>query len=263
MTCPHGHTFHVHDGVLVLLSDSYAPRLRDYEAKLRAVRAAEGKRLLNQAIYRELPFGPADDEWRMRRYDLAVITRLLRPRGERLTVLEVGAWNGWLSHRLAGRGHHVTAVDYFSDEYDGLRAMKLYPLTWQAIQMDLDDLALLNQPYDVVILNRCVQFQTDPAAYVAKAKERVVPGGMLILTGLQIFHQPEAKIRLVAAWQTKLLERGLEPLKPLKGYLDEQDKARLEAQRVILRPYPQLRMYVANLKAVLNPVLPRHYYGMM
>jgi 2-polyprenyl-3-methyl-5-hydroxy-6-metoxy-1,4-benzoquinol methylase len=263
LVCANHHQYGRQHGVLVLLEDVFAEKLRTFTAAFSEARAADNKRLLDTSAYEKLPFiAPVGEawEWRMRRYDLAVIEKLLAGRG-RQRILDIGAWNGWLSHRLAAGGHEVTAVDYFIDPYDGLAAKQFYSTTWQAIQMDLTDLSILDRQYHVVILNRCLQFFAAPSSYVAHVQERVVRGGLLILTGLQIFFDERVKRHQVAAYRRKHGEQhGFEIfLNPTKGYLDLDDKAGLEARGVILQPYSQL--WVANLKSRFNTTLPRHYYG--
>ncbi len=199
-------------------------------------------------------------EWRLRRYDLEVIKGQMAGRsGQR--VLDVGAWNGWLSHRLAEAGHTVTAVDYFADADNGLGARRFYPTRWRAIQMDVRGLSLLDEQFDVVILNRCLAFFSDPAAYVEAARAQVAVGGLLLATGLQFFLSPEGKAREVEEERRRFqAQHGLELfLFPTRGYLDGADKARLEATGLRLHPYPQL--WAANLKARLAPSRPRHGYG--
>jgi 2-polyprenyl-3-methyl-5-hydroxy-6-metoxy-1,4-benzoquinol methylase len=266
LACAGGHRFACEDGVLVLLQEEFGRQLRTFTAAFGATRAAENKRLLAVSSYEALPFdqtnGDADWRlgWRLRCYDLAVVLDLLGGRSDQ-QILDVGAWNGWLSHQLSARGHGVTAIDYFTDEYDGLGARKFYSTNWRAIQMDLAELSVLNRRYDVVIVNRCLQFFTDPIAYVGTARQQLAPGGLLILTGLQFFRDPRAKARGVAALRQAYLERyGFELfLKPTKGYLDFVDKQRLREQGVRLRPYPQL--WLANIRSMISTTLPRHYYG--
>ena len=97
----------------VLLEKDFRRQLRAFTAGFSALREAEHKRLLDTSAYEKLPFAETVSgtaEWRMWGYDLAVIGKLLGLRGPQ-RVLDVGAWNGWLSHRLAAQGHHVTAVD--------------------------------------------------------------------------------------------------------------------------------------------------------
>ncbi len=261
--CANGHAFAQNDGVLALLDAAFAAQLAAFCEPFERMRAGAAMQLLNPAVYQRLPATPPGHpphEWRLRRCDLALLRRLLRRR-PRQTILDVGAWNGWLSNRLAGDGHTVTAVDYFGGEYDGLRARKFYTSSWQAVQMDLLDLPVLGQAFDVIVLNRCVQFFPQPAAAVAQAQALLAAGGLLILTGLELFHDPRAKAARVAHSLRSHRQRyGFELfLRPTKGYLDLADKAQLEAQGVQIKPYWQL--LPANLKALLRPTLPRHCYG--
>jgi 2-polyprenyl-3-methyl-5-hydroxy-6-metoxy-1,4-benzoquinol methylase len=251
------------DGVLVLLKAAFRQRLQPFNACLEQYRAAEGKRLLNTGAYEQLPntsTGRGDFEWRLRRYDLAVIHHLLRHR-PRQQILDVGAWNGWLSHRLAAQGHTVTAIDYFTDRFDGLGARTFYSTEWQAIQMDLTDLSPLDQTFDVIVLNRCLQFFSDPVQYVAQVSGKVAPKGLLIVTGLAFYQDPTVK-----AYQVQALQESYQRqfgsdifLHPTKGYLSFADRSRLAVWGLRLHPYGQLLL--ANLKSLFWPMRPRYYYG--
>jgi SAM-dependent methyltransferase len=261
--CAQGHAFDEVGGVRRLLAPDLAQRLVALEAAFRAAGRGAGR----AEDYAKLPFGPLAEagpglrlEWRLRRYDLEVVRRLMAGRsGQR--VLDVGAWNGWLSHRLAEAGHAVTAVDYFADADNGLGARRFYPTRWRAIQMDLRDLSLLDEQFDVVILNRCLAFFTDPAAYVEAARARVAAGGLLLATGLQIFDAPEAKARQVADERRRFQARHAQELFlfPTRGYLDGADEARLRTAGLRLHPYGQL--WAANLKARVFRSRPRYCNG--
>jgi SAM-dependent methyltransferase len=266
-TCAHGHAFVPVDGVLPLLSDDFAQRLAEYEPALSAARKAEGKHLLDVTAYEQLPFSGGADaqpgmrlEWRLRRYDLALVDTVLAGRKAQ-RVLDLGAWNGWLSHRLTLAGHCVTAVDYFADPHDGLRARRFYRAEWRSIQMDLRDPSLIDETFDLVVVNRCLAFFTDPAAYLAIVKRRVAPGGQLLVTGLQFFWAPAAKARHVADDRRRHRQQyGFELfLFPTQGYLDRSDYRQLSAVGLELRPYPQL--WKANLRAAFVRSRPRHVYG--
>ncbi len=269
LCCSNGHVFYCQDGVLPLLADGFAAELQQFTHRLSQMRGAEHKRLLTADLYPQLPFiEPTGEgwEWRMRRYDLQVLaSRLptLTRQKKGLQVLDVGAWNGWLSYRLSLWGHGVTAVDYFHDEYDGLAAKKFYPVSWQAVQMDLTDLSLLDTCFDLVILNRCLQFAPDPVQMITQARARLAAGGLLLVTGLQIFADARQKAEQVTSYRQQNWQKyGFELfLKPTKGYLDGQDKKTLQTLGVQLRPYSQL--WLANLKSYLKPTLPRHFYGLL
>jgi SAM-dependent methyltransferase len=262
LACANGHAFALTDGVLSLLDAPFARRLQRFNEALAQYRAETGRRLLDPALYAQLPFAAAlrpQFEWRLRRYDWAVVQKWIGTRPQR--VLDIGAWNGWLSYRLTLLGHEVTAVDYFTDPYDGLAAKQFYPVDWQAIQMDLTDLSPLPPVFDAIILNRCLAFFSDPVAYLAQVQAKLAPGGRILLTGLAFYDNPSAKAQAVAAMTENYRQQyGLEMfLNPTRGYLDKEDRRQLAAAGIRLTPYPQL--FLANLKAWLLPQHPRYYYG--
>lgn len=261
-TCDTGHRFAENDGVLVLLAQDFAADLASFNEVLRAYRESLGRRLLDPAVYDALPHGQRHDfEWRLRCFDLEVLRPLLAGR-RRPSVLDVGSFNGWLASHLSRQGCDVTAVDYFDDPCDGLRARRFYSRApWRSIQLDLLDLSLLNRAYDLVVLNRCLQFFPDPAAYLEHAGDRVAPGGLLVATGLDFYRDPRRKQRSVADLEARHRERYGRAffLHPTRGYLDFEDRRRLEARGLEVRRYPQL--WRANLRSLLLPDRPRFCFG--
>lgn len=263
--CSNNHRFIEADGVLMLLTESFRKRLQVFEMHLAKMRAKETVRRINDpAAFPELPFGAAiknDGEWRLRQYDLAIINQLLSERPKQ-KILEIGAWNGWLSYRLTLQNHLVVAIDYFSDEFDGLKAQKFYPAQWPAIQMDIGDLSPLGaERFDLIIMNRCLQFFSDPPEYLLSAVKLLNPGGSIILTGVQCFPNPRKKIAQIALARKNFQESyGVDLfLNPTRGYLDWGDKKRLTGFGCRLMPYPQL--FRNNLKARLLRFLPLNFYG--
>lgn len=261
--CRQGHAFGCEDGVVRLFSAAFASRFLPFQQQFDQYRATHDLTIRQPAAYPDLPYGEATRgqfEWRLRQYDLALIRRLLARRPGPQRVLEVGAWNGWLTHWLAADGHQVTAVDYFDNEFDGLRAMKHYGERWQAVQMDLEDLAALPAYFDVVILNRCLQFFTNPLAAVAQSQARLAAGGILLLAGLAFMRDTAAAAQRAADFRAHLQAQGITYFKRFKGYLDFGDYAALQEAGVRLRW--QGRLLPANLKSWLQASRPRYYYGL-
>ena len=263
LSCPNGHCYTAVDGVLALVDLVFARHLAAFLVPFETLRDKEARRLLDPAVYPTLPYGHAvadDPEWRQRRLDWELVQRLLSE-GKRLRVLDVGAWNGWLSNRLAGGGHQVTALDYFVDTCDGLGARRHYATEWQAVQMDLEDLTVVDDSFDVVILNRCLQFFTDPLRSLFQTGGLVRPGGLLLATGLALFRSPGRKARQVEAFRSHLRQNGVADLKANKGYLDFADRERFLEAGMQLHPYRSLLM--ANWRARLDASRPWHGYGVL
>jgi len=259
VACPNGHRFASEDGLVSLLPERFLDEHRAFLESTALARAAIPR--ATPADLRALPFGPAGThpEWGWRRKDLALLLRLLP--GKTCRVLDVGAWNGWLSHHLARLGHDVTGVDFWADESDGLGARRHHVSAWRAILMDLIDLSIVDERFDVVILNRCLPFFPDPAAWAIAATRRVAPGGFLVATGLPIHRDPSLKARQVAAARARYRERhGTDLfLRETRGWLDDGDRARLEDAGFVVRP--QRAFWLESLKASLRPVLPRICYA--
>ncbi|MCA9973274.1 MAG: class I SAM-dependent methyltransferase, partial [Anaerolineales bacterium] len=178
-----------------------------------------------------------------------------------LRILDVGAYNGWLSHQLARLGHDVTGVEYFRDPFDGLGARPFYTADWRAVQMDLADLSLLAAPYDVVVMNHGLHFFPDPVGTVAQLLQKVAPGGLFVAIGLHVWRDPRRRQAQLAAAQAAYRQRyGREMLlRPARGYLDETDRARLAGLGLTLRPYPHF--WLRNLLARLVPTRPWRGYA--
>lgn len=264
LSCKQGHVYEQRDGVLVLLTPQFAAQLHAFAQAFQADRIAQHYPTLPHMAYAQLPFGDGvrnDPEWRARQNDLRLILNLL-PKDKVLRVLDVGAWNGWLSHQLATRGHAVTAVAYFSDDQDGLGARKFYPNPqWQAVQLDECDLDVIRDEFDCVILNRCVQFAPDPLRQVQASQALVAKGGVLMVTGMNIFRDPAKQIERMQQRSVAFKQQhGLELfLRPTRGYLDVRDVARFQSAGLNVKPH--WAMWRALVKSLLQPTSPRPCYG--
>lgn len=262
--CRNRHRFIEDEGVLILLREDFQGHLNTFLDNFSRVRREMHGSTLAPADYPLLPYGKAvadHPEWRLRQLDLEIALALIERRGGPLTILELGAYNGWLTHHLAAPGHDVTVIDYFLDDLDGLKTRRFYREKWRSIQMDMRDTDLLDARFDLIILNRCLQFFADPPAYFDQLAVMLNPGGTILLLGLQMFKDPRMKQAAMARQQAAFRERhGFDNfLVPLKGYLDFDDRKALRRRGVRLIPYA--RLAVANLRSFLQPSLPRHYYG--
>ena len=120
----------------------------------------------------------------------------------------------------------------------------------------------LEERFDLVILDRCLQFLPDPAAGVGVARSTLAPGGWLVVTGLAIWRRGEQARARLAAEQAAFRERfGMDLLLvPSKGLIEASDLAALDGAGLATRPYPAL--HLANLRARLDGSRPEHRYGL-
>jgi SAM-dependent methyltransferase len=130
------------------------------------IRRAEGRGSDDPAYYLALPYqdlsGKLAAQWAMRgrtyRYfEQRILPAIEREAPQKLDVLDLGAGTGWLSYRLALRGHRPVAVDILTDARDGLGAARHYfdklDRTFPTIDAEFDDLPLPDARFDVAIYN--------------------------------------------------------------------------------------------------------------
>lgn len=248
--------------IVVLVDESRREAIARLEEAVSGWRESQGRATLPAEALPALPDGPdvaGDHEWRLRRHDLDLVRSLLRGRPP-IRVLDFGAWNGWLSYRLAADGHEVTAADPFAGP-SALGAPWPGVVGWRRVQAELGDLERLRERFDVVVANRCLQFTPDPVAAVDILRNLLEPGGMLIATGLMIHRAPETPAARIAAEREGFRAwSGLELfLAPTRGFLDRSDLARLETAGLQTFPYRALRL--ANVRARFDRGRPEHRYG--
>ena len=121
--------------------ESIAPKSRGatssgLSTSTRSVREAEGRGQRNPEYYLALPLqdlsGHNQEQWAIRSRTYRFLERRILPELEAaharrsLTILDLGAGNGWMSYRLSLRRHRPVAVDLFTSDLDGLAAAVHY-----------------------------------------------------------------------------------------------------------------------------------------
>lgn len=261
--CAKGHSLPFRDGIPSVLGDELRSRLEPFLDAFSTYREQRGERITDPAVYAGLPqSGIAIDRslWKPRCFDLALVKRSIRGR-ERLRVLDIGAWNGWLSNTLVVDGHIVTALDYFTDPFDGIGAVRHYRNTFQAVQFDLERLDLINEHFDLVIGNRCAAYFEDLGRSIAQMKALLAPNGTLLLTGLNIHRSTKAiEAHFAAARDRFHAQHGMPYFfKPVRGFLSSSDVRSFTAHGLSIHSYPELRW--KNMLRFLRPSKPGYFYA--
>jgi SAM-dependent methyltransferase len=193
----------------------------------RFVRQREGYRSKPAEYYRMLPSVPRDDphagEWRIRRESYAHLQQYALPAvwvGP-VRALDVGAGCGWLSHRLAGFGYRVVAVDRLDDEADGLGAWRHYPEPFTVVQADFDALPFEPQQFDLVIFNGSLHYSSNAAATLLEAKRMLTGGGVIAVMDSPMFGRAADGEAMLLDQQERIRrDHGVEtPLRAGVGYL--------------------------------------------
>jgi SAM-dependent methyltransferase len=267
-----GHTVVDDNGVTRLLGTGMQARISELETALVTWRAEQGRKPVPDVALAELPGGRSvsrDHEWRLRRSDLRVVRSVLAERfpvesrsAPVPAVLDVGAWNGWLSASLSEDGYAVVGCDLFA----GPNALGARPKSqgdWMAVQLDPLHLDPLELRFDVVIFNRCLQYFPNPVTALGVAQSVLTRGGVIVATGLTITQRPVETRHRLEDERTRFRQRFRMDLlvRPAKGYLDVDDIDRLEEAGLVIQPYP--RMQLSRLRARFDHSRPDHRYGVL
>lgn len=180
-------------GIYRCMAPERLSQLQPFFDQYRRVREKDGYRSSVSAYYRALPYVEADDlqaaAWRVRQesYNRLQTRVLSHANGDSLTVLDLGAGNGWLSHRLRTLGHRPVAVDVLDDEQDGLGAGKHYNFQFPCVQADFDALPFAPRQFDLVIFNGSLHYSPDVRATLRVACQMLEPGGTLLVMDSPMF----------------------------------------------------------------------------
>lgn len=129
--------------------------------------------------------GPLAAQWAIRartyeRFLGAVVRPLARRRGD-LRVLDLGAGNGWLCHRLRELGHEAVAVDVRLDGVDGLGAARVFPAPVRRLAASFEELPLRSRTFDVALFNAALHYAEELPRALAEAARAVRPGGLVAI----------------------------------------------------------------------------------
>lgn len=173
--------------------EHFARFVGEYES----IRAAEGRGSNSPEYYRSLPYrdlsGRFPGDWGIRARSfrtliwdvLAPLERLLeRP----LTALDLGAGNGWLSARLAGRHARALAVDLLTNPADGLGAWPNYKHPFTPIQAEFSRLPLGNSQIDVVIFNASFHYAESYEDVLREALRVLADPGLIVIMDSPVYH---------------------------------------------------------------------------
>ncbi len=190
-----GFEFDMEDGIWRALTQEqrnhFALFLQDYEY----IRSREGRGSASSNFYLSLPYedttGNNSTQWRIRGLSYRHFEKHILPGIEGrvsdrpLTVLDLGAGNGWLSYRLALRGHTPVAVDLIDNRSDGLGAAQHYksamPDLFSCMQADMDALPFQAAQFDCAIFNASFHYSQDYMRTLGEACRCVRPGGAIVI----------------------------------------------------------------------------------
>jgi ubiquinone/menaquinone biosynthesis C-methylase UbiE len=171
-----------------------AERQRFLEDYLR-IRQAEGRGSDDPSYYFTLPHEPI--RARTYRYcERRVLPGMEREaRGTPLDILDLGAGTGWLSYRVALRGHRSVAIDILTDGRDGLGAARHYDSKldrpFARIDAEFDQLPLPDASFDAVLYNASLHYSSNYVKTLAEARRCLRPGGRILILDSPVYKSRE------------------------------------------------------------------------
>lgn len=173
-------------------------------------RAHAGAELLSLPYLRT---GPLAKAWavRARTFD-AFISKVVRPmaarRGRGLRICDLGAGNGWLSHRLAREGHACIAVDIRDDHVDGLGAAAAFEgeTSFERVVASFDALPIPGAWADLSVFNASLHYATDLRRTLAEAARILGPGGRIAILDSPFYDDEAAGAAMVAEKHASAIE---------------------------------------------------------
>jgi SAM-dependent methyltransferase len=201
--------------------------LKEYET----VRHSEGRGSNEATYYLELPFrdvtGRNASQWRIRSRSFEYLRKNVLPRLEsqvarHLDVLDLGAGNCWMSHRLSKAGHRPVALDIFSDPDDGLRAARHYPTRFPVIEAEFDHLPFREKSFDVAIFNASIHYSADLSKTLRATAACLRPNGRVLIIDSPIYAHPEHGERMKSERKARFEQQYGFPSDALRSreYLD-------------------------------------------
>lgn len=178
---------------------------RQFTTEYEHIRHAEGRGSNTAEYYLELPYRDLSAhnewQWRIRATSFRCLEKKLLPAlearsGDSRRVLDLGAGNGWLSYRLAVRGHDCVAVDLLDNESDGLGAVHYYaaalPRPIAAVQAEVDHLPFSDGQFDLAIFNASFHYSEDYARTLSEAIRCVRAGGCVVVVDSPWYERDES-----------------------------------------------------------------------
>jgi SAM-dependent methyltransferase len=171
------------------------------------IRHAEGRGSEDAAYYRALPFrdlsGKLAAQWEIRArtyryFERTVLQEAEQRAGRPLDILDMGAGNGWMSHRLRQGGHRAVALDISTDSRDGLGALRRYGADFAAVEAEFDCLPFRDARFDLIVYNASIHYSTNYRGTLEAAKRCLRPEGRVVILDSPVYRRREHGERMVA-----------------------------------------------------------------
>jgi SAM-dependent methyltransferase len=186
--------------------------LNDYET----IRRLEGRGSDNSEYYKALPFKDLSGKWqrdwqiRSRSYNIflkSIVIPLESQINRPIKIIDMGAGNGWLSNRLALRGHHSIALDLVVNAFDGLGAFRHYDSEFIPIQAEFDRLPFIPGQFDLVIFNASIHYSINYQKTIEHTKGKLAPNGIIVILDTPIYKYSVSGTKMVEQREMQFISR--------------------------------------------------------
>ncbi len=239
----------------------FEAHLSDYLVVFEKYRSTIGIAPTNTSDWAALPFGSFADNasWAWRRQSLELLENHLE-KTKPDTVLEIGAWNGWLTKYLAKKSNVVVAADYFVCSFDGIGNLKDLAENIYPVQCDVETIKTDFHPqsFDLIILNHCLTYTQNPTEFILNLIPLLKEDGAILSLGNTFYRNPSKKIRRNAKANEnyKYAYNRTLYIQPVKGYMDLVDLSNLEKNGFQILNYPKMR--IQNFISKIHPYKPSY-----
>ena len=216
-----------------------------FVADYQFIRAAEGRGSVDAKYYLGLPYRDLSDrnskQWTIRSRTYRYIERqilpdiVIRQPRRKLRILDLGAGNGWMSYRLAIRGHLPFAVDILTNDQDGLGAAVHYKkrltVLFPRFQAELDSLPFADREFDLVIFNASFHYSENYERTLAEAIRCAGDDGTVLICDTPWYRYEHSGEQMIKERRNAFTQRYGFPSDALNSleYLTDQRLQRLEA----------------------------------
>jgi SAM-dependent methyltransferase len=202
------------------------------------IRHAEGRGSNEPAYYRALPWqdlsGKNSTQWEIRarsyhHFERTILRDMEKRAGRALRILDLGAGNGWMTNQLRQRGHRPVAVDIFTDELDGLGALRHYANPLDGVAAEFDILPFRDQSIDLAIFNSSLHYSPNYRMTLRAVSRCLKPDGRLAIIDSPVYAAADHGERMRNERRAEFEKRFGFPSDSLGSieYLDEPALAKL------------------------------------
>lgn len=273
-----GFQMKMEQGIVIALTPERMAHYARFTADYEAIRAAEGRGSKGSSYYLGLPHvdatGHNSGQWKIRAKSYGYLTdKILPASGEGRSVLDLGAGNCWLSHRLALRGYKPVAVDLLINAQDGLGAAVHYEqhlgIRIPRFQAEVERLPFQNGQFDVAVFNASFHYSENYETVLLEVLRCMKPGGMIVVCDTPWYSREDYGRRMVEERQGSYRERFQTPSDSLQSmeFLTDQRlnsiAAALSIRWTVHKPFYgwqwMMRPWLAKLRGRREPSRFRIY----